>query len=253
MRYGAVVALVASMLLPVPAQTADVHTTLATARLRVESADYHISGRMVRVDASGTRTTYGMNIKAHWFPGVLRVLFEITTPAKARVHLLLEMRPGEKSTIQIAHPGDTEATLLPFDKWNDGPLGEEFSYEDFLSASYFWAGQTDLGETTFGARNCDLLKSTPGAADKTHYSEVKSWLDRGSGFPVYEEKTLKGLGIVKEFTYFGLRQTGGVWSANQVEVKIRGHAGSTLLIIDRGTTKAHLSITDFSSTQLTHF
>jgi hypothetical protein len=38
-----------------------------------------------------------------------------------------------------------------------------------------------------------------------------------------------------------------------VEAKIRGQAGSTLLIIDRGTPKANLSLKDFSSAQLTHF
>lgn len=252
MKFGAF-ALAASILLPVAAQTTDVQGTLAAARKQVESADYRMSGRLVSVDASGTRTTYGVNIKARWFPGMLRVLFEVASPAKARVHLLLEMRPGGKSTILIAHPGDTAATALPFDKWNEGLLGEGFSYEDFLNSSYFWAGQTDMGETKFGARNCNLLRSTPGPADKTHYAEVRSWLDRGSGFPVYEEKTLKDSGTVKEFTSFGLRQTEGVWSASQVEVKIRGHAGSTLLIIDHGSAKAHLNMKDFGSAQLTHF
>ncbi len=58
---------------------------------------------------------------------------------------------------------------------------------------------------------------------------------------------------MKEFTYFGLRQNGGVWSASQVEVKIRGQAGSTLLIIDRGSTKANLGLGDFSPEQLTRF
>jgi hypothetical protein len=69
---------------------------------------------------------------------------------------------------------------------------------------------------------------------------------------VYAEKTLRD-GQVKEFTYFGLRQNGGVWSASQVEVKIRGRAGSTLLIVDRGTPKANLGLKDFSPAQLTHF
>jgi hypothetical protein len=67
------------------------------------------------------------------------------------------------------------------------------------------------------------------------------------------EKTLKGSGNVKEFTYFGLRQMQGVWSATQVEAKIRGHSGSTLFIIDRGSAKADLDLKDFSSTQLAHF
>jgi hypothetical protein len=34
---------------------------------------------------------------------------------------------------------------------------------------------------------------------------------------------------------------------------VRGRAGSTLLIVDRGSAKAHLGLGDFSSEQLTHF
>jgi hypothetical protein len=96
------------------------------------------------------------------------------------------------------------------------------------------------------------VKSTPGPADKSHYAEVTNWLDHSIGFPVHVEKTLKN-GTVKEFTYFGLRQEGGLWSAHQVEAKIRGQAGSTLLIIDHGTPKANLSLKDFAPEQLTHF
>ena len=110
-----------------------------------------------------------------------------------------------------------------------------------------------MGQVKYGARNCDLIASTPGAADRTHYAEVKSWLDAQSGFPVHVEKTMKSTGVVKEFNYFGLRQRQGTWYASQVEAKIRGHSGSTILIIDRGSAKAHLDLKDFSSAQLTHF
>jgi len=252
MRFGAL-ALAASLMLPGTAGGADVPATLAGVRKQVESADYRMSGRLVLVNASGARKSSEVTIRARWFPGILRVLVEVTSPAQARVHVLLEMRPGGKSTIEIAHPGDKAATVVPFEKWNEGPLGDGFSYEDFIDSSYFWAGQTSLGVTKYGARNCDLIRSTPEGADRTQYSQVKSWLDQSSDFPVYVEKTEKASGAVKEFTYFGLRHTEGVWSATQVEAKIRGQAGSTLLIIDHGSANAHLGLKDFSSTQLTEF
>src|ERR1700679_939085 len=148
MKFGAIV-LAAAMSAPVAAQATDVTETLATARRQVTTADYRLSGRIVRVDGSGTRTSDGLNMKAHWFPGVLRVLVEVRSPATARVHVLLEMSPGGTTTIQIAHPGDAVATVLPFDKWNTGPLGEELSYEDFINASSFWSGQADMGEAKF--------------------------------------------------------------------------------------------------------
>jgi hypothetical protein len=230
---------------------------LAPARQLVETADYRASGHLVQVDASGARTSYGITIKAHWFPGVLRVLVEISTPSEAhrdaRSRILLEMRPKGQNAIRIAHPGDKTPASLPFDKWSDGPLGSEFSYEDFLEQQFFWPGQEVVEETKFGARDCDVVKSTPGEAERSHYSEVRSWLDHNIGIPVYVEKTLKGTGMVKEFTSFGLRREGGVWSTHQLEVKVRGRASSTLLIIDRGSAKAHLSLGDFSPEQMTHF
>jgi hypothetical protein len=249
--------LAAALLFAVPAGAADPHAVLAAPRQRIETADFRASGRLVRVDASGARTSYAITIKAHWFPGVLRLLLAIAPPASAgpdaRAHILLEMRPNGQNTILIAHPGDKAPAALPFDKWSGGPLGSGFSYEDFLEQQFYWPGQAALEETKYGARNCDVLKSTPGAADRTRYAEIKTWLDHGIGFPVYVEKTLKGTGAVKEFTYFGLRHEGGVWSADQVEVKTRGQAGSTLLIVDRGSAKANLSLADFGPEQLTHF
>ncbi len=256
-------AIAAVFLLAQGAGSADTRALLAKPRQRVETADYRASGRLVRVDANGSRTSFPITIKAHWFPGVLKVQAEIGTGSKTDahspasghipVHILLEMRPNGQDSILVAHAGDKAPVVLPFDKWSDGPLGNAFSYEDFLESEYFWQGQTSLGETKFGARDCDLIKSAPGSADHTHYAEVKSWLDHGIGFPIYVEKTLRGTSAVKEFTYFDLRQNGGVWSASQVEAKIRGQAGSTLLIIDRGSTKANLEAKDFTTAQFIHF
>jgi hypothetical protein len=250
------------MLLPITTHAADVNTALAAPRQRIQAADYRASGHLVRVQADGVRISFPITIKAHWFPGVLRVLLDIGAASKtgadasvsahAPAHILLEIRPGGKNTILIAHPGDQSPASLPFEKWSDGLLGPEFSYEDFLEAQYFWANQTALDEAKFGARDCNVVKSTPGPADKSHFAEVTSWLDHSIGFPVHVEKTLKN-GTVKEFTYYGLRQEGGVWSAHQIEAKIRGQAGSTLLIIDHGTPKANLILKDFSPEQLMHF
>jgi hypothetical protein len=58
---------------------------------------------------------------------------------------------------------------------------------------------------------------------------------------------------VKQYTSFGLRHDGGVWSASQIEEKSDGQAGSTLLIINRGSPKANLTLGDFSPERLTRF
>jgi len=247
-------------LLAVPSGlAAETPASLEAARQQVEKADYRASGHLVRVDASGVRTSYPISFKAHWFTGALRVLVEVAPASGAAgkggqaVHFLSEMRPDGTSSIRIAHRGDAAAAVLPASQWEDGVNGTGFSFEDFLNAELFWPGQQVTEHVKFGARDCDLVKSSPGTADKTRYSGVSSWLDRATSFPVYQEKTVKGSGAVKEYTAFGLRHDGGVWSATQIEEKNRGQSGSTLLIIDRGSAKANLSPADFAADRLTHF
>ena len=193
--------------------------------------------------------------------GILKVLFDDRGEpcGVERMGIALEpemdyeMRPNGQNMIRIFRSHESAPASLPFDKWSESVFGSDFNYEDFLQPEYYWQGQTILKSARFGARDCDVLKSTPGALDHSHYAEVQTWLDHTIGYPIYVEKTLKDGGIVKEFTYFGLSQSGGVWSARQVEVKIHGRPGSTLLIIERGSTKANLSIRDFSPEQISQF
>lgn len=245
-------------------QAQDTHTVVDAMKANVEKSDFRATGHLVRVAAGGARTSYPLTIQAHWFPGELRVLVKVNAPSGAKaanqgapVHFLLELKPNAAATIRVAHPGDAAAVSLPLEKWTDGVAGTGFAFEDFFEQQYFWTGQAVVEQTKYGARACNVLMSTPGTADKTHYAQVKSWLDRTINFPVYVEKTVKGSGggsnALKQYTFFGLRQDGGIWSANQIEEKNHGQDGSSLLIIDRGTPKAHLGLADLGPEQLTRF
>ena len=259
MRLGSVAA--ATMLLLVPfAHAAEVRTVVTTAQQRIESTDARATGRLVRVDVSGKRVSNSLSIKARWFPGVLRVLIEIVparTPANAnqdeRSSILLEMRPSGQSTIRVFHPRESAPASLAFADWGESVFGSDFNYEDFLQPEFYWKDQVILKTARFGARDCDVLKSTPAASGRSHYREVQTWIDQTTGYPVYVEKTLKDAGVVKEFTSSGLTQSGGVWAAKQVEVKTHGRPGSSLLILERGSTRAHLTVGDFSPERIAKF
>jgi Outer membrane lipoprotein-sorting protein len=251
---------VAVLLIAAAAHAADARTVLARVRQNIETADYRATGKLVRVDPGGQRISDAITIKAHWFPGILRALVEIVpppgvaaNPPQQRVRILFELRPNGQNVIRIARPNGPGLVPLPFEKWGEPLFGGQFSYEDLLESQYYWQGQTIVKSARFGARDCDVLKSTPGAADHTHYAEVETWLDHVIDYPVYAEKTLKDGAAVKQFTYFGLRKSGGVWSATQVEAKVRGRLGSTLLIVERGSTRANLTAKDFSPEQISHF
>ncbi len=227
----------------------DLSAVLTATRQRIETTDFRATGKLVRVGANGERTTYKLTMKGHWFPDGLRLLCEITEPATARMRLLLHMSVGGRVTMEVVEPGSKGPIPLPFEHWNDALLGTDFSYEDMVEDHLFWKNQELLTPARYGARDCFVLKSEPGAEDRSYYGSVTSWIDRDIFYPVHVEKTLRGTGQQKDFVSFGLRQNSGVWSASQVEVKMQGKPGSSLLVIESGTEKAKLGRKDFDLDQ----
>jgi hypothetical protein len=222
---------------------------LTGSRERIEKLDYRMSGRLTHIEANGKRTNYKFVAKAHWFPDGLRLLCEISGPGSEKTSLLLRMSATGHVTIEAALPGEKQASVLPFERWNDPLVGTDFSYEDMVENQFFWKNQEALPPEKYGARDCFVLKSKSGSQDRTYYDSVTSWIDRTMFYPVHVVKTLRGTGQQKEFFYYGLRQVGGVWSATQVEAKVQGKAGSSLLVVEGGSGKANLGAKDFELKQ----
>jgi Outer membrane lipoprotein-sorting protein len=229
----------------------DLETVLTGSRQRIEKLDYRVTGRLTRVEGNGKRTSYKFVAKAHWFPDGLRLLCVISGPASEKTSLLLHMSVSGHLTIEAVLPGEKAASVLPFERWNDPLVGTDFSYEDMVESQFFWKNQELLAPEKYGARDCFVLKSMSGSQDRTYYDSVTSWIDRRILHPVHVVKTLRGTGQQKEFIYYGLRQVGGVWSATQVEAKLQGKPGSSILAIEGGSGKAHLGRKDFDISQST--
>lgn len=227
--------------LPTPEQE---HPLTAT-RQRVEALDYRVSGRLTHTDAAGKRTSSKFSIKGHWFPDGLRMLVETTDPAGAVSRVLLHMSVSGHVTIDIAPAGSKAPVPLPFERWTEGLAGSDFSYEDLLDSQFFWKTQEFLPPAECSSRKCFVMKSSPDAAERSHYSFVTSWVDRDIFYPVHVIKTMRGSSQQKEFNYFGFQQNGGVWSATHIEVKIPGARTSSVFVAERGSPKAKLSLKDF--------
>ena len=224
----------------------DLETVLTASRQRIEKLDYRSTGRLTRVEGNGKRTSYKFVGKAHWFPDGLRLLCVISGPgSEEKTSLLLHMSVSGQVTIEAVLPGEKAASVLPFERWNDPLLGTDFSYEDMVESQFFWKHQELLAPEKYGARDCFVLKSMSVSQDRTYYDSVTSWIDRRILFPAHVVKTFRGTGQQKEFIYYGLRQVGGVWSATQVEAKVQGKPGSSMLVIEGGSGKAHLGRKDF--------
>jgi hypothetical protein len=223
----------------------DLETVLAGSRQRIEKLDYRVTGRLTNVDANGKRTSYKLVAKAHWFPDGLRLLSEISGPGSDKTTLLVHMTATGRLTIEALLPGEKAPSVLPFERWNDPLVGTNFTYEDMVESQFFWKAQELLPSLKYGTRDCFVLKSTSGAQDRTNYASVTSWIDSSIMFPVQVVKTLRATGQQKELLYYGLRQNGGAWSASQVEAKLPGKPGSSILVIEAGSPKANLALKDF--------
>jgi len=231
------------------AANSDLETVLAGSRRRIEKLDYRLTGRLTRVEGNGKRTSYKFVAKARWFPDGLRLLCEISGPGSEKTSLLLHMSVSGHVPIEAVLPGEKAASVLPFERWNDPLVGTDFSYEDMVESQFFWKNQELLAPEKYGTRDCFVLKSKSDSQDRTYYDSVTSWIDRGILFPVHVVKTLRGTGQQKEFIYYGLRQVGGAWSATQVEAKLQGKPGSSILVIEGGSGKANLGRKDFDLSQ----
>jgi Outer membrane lipoprotein-sorting protein len=231
------------------AANSDLETVVTGSRQRIEKLDYRLTGRLIRVEGNGKRTSYKFAAKARWFPDGLRLLCEISGPGPEKTSLLLHMSVSGHVTIEAVLPGEKAASVLPFERWNDPLVGTDFSYEDMVESYLFWRNQELLAPEKYGARDCFVLKSKSDPQDRTYYDSVTSWIDRGILFPVHVVKTLRGTGQQKGFIYYGLRQEGGAWSATQVEAKLQGKPGSSILVIESGSAKANLERKDFEISQ----
>ena len=227
----------------------DLETVLTGSRQHIEKLDYRVTGRLTRVEGNGKRASYKFVAKAHWFPDGLRLLCEIAGPGSEKTRLLLHMNVSGHVTIEAVLPGGKTVSVLPFERWNDSLVGTDFSYEDMVESQFFWKNQELLPSEKYGARDCFVLKSMPGPQDRSYYNSVTSWIDRNILYPVHVVKTSRGTGPQKELIYYGLRQVGGLWSASQVEAKLQGKPGSSILAIEFGSGKANLGRKDFDLSQ----
>jgi hypothetical protein len=225
--------------------TAEQEHFLTAARERIEALDYRASGRLTHTDVAGKRINGKFNIKGHWFPDGLRLLVEVTDATEGVSRILLHMTSAGRVTIDVASAGSKTATPLPYERWSEGLLGSDFTYEDLIESQFFWKNQEFLPAADCGSRHCLNFKSTPDPADRSHYSSVTSSVDRDIFYPVHVVKTLRGSGQPKEFNYFGFQQNGGVWSATHIEVKSQGSKASSVLVVERGSPKAKLTLKDF--------
>jgi hypothetical protein len=235
----------AAMLTAPIAHAQSVAAAVAAHQHRVLSVDARVSGRLVRVDGAGKRSSTKFLLKAHGFADGVRLLEELQTPQPLRV--LVRLEPSGRVTARLAHK-DAAGKWLPESapaRLTDPLAGSGFTLEDLVDAQFFWKEQALAGRAPCGSRQCVTLKSVASAADHSQYASVASSFDEKTNALIHVVKTVRGSGVVKDMTYSNFHVSHGVTAAAQIELKVAGMAGSNLFVIDHGTAKANLTRADF--------
>jgi len=218
------------------------------ARARVEQSDVRASGRLVAIAANGKRTNNTLALASHSFSDGLRTLVTVGTPDHSSMRYWLMQDEAGHTAIEALRKGEKAPVKLTPEQWSEGVAGTVFSAEDFADGQFFWAKQTVLPPAKYGARDCFVLKSEPGPGQPTQYASVTTWIDQKNGARVYVEAVPKDGQPTKQFVFYDIEQIGGVWASRQVEAKLKGKPGSSLLILEHGSPRAHLQRKDFSLT-----
>jgi hypothetical protein len=230
------------------APSGSLKTILAAARGRVEKSDVRATGRLVAIAANGARTNNNLALASHSFPDGLRTIVTITTPDHKTVRYLLLQDATGHTTIEALRTGDAAPVKLSPEHWGEGVAGTSFYPEDFADGQFFWSKQTVLPPQKYGARDCFLLKSEPGPGQPSVYSSVTTWIDQKTGAPVYVEAVPKNGEPTKQFVFYGIEQIGGAWLSRQIEAKVQGKPGSSMMLLEHGSPHAHLQRKDFNLT-----
>jgi hypothetical protein len=230
------------------APSGSLKTILAAARGRVEKSDVRATGRLVAIAANGARTNNTLALASHSFPDGLRTLVTIATPDHKTARYLLLQDSAGHTTIEAFRQGDPAPVKLPQEHWGEAVAGTAFYPEDFADGQFFWSKQTVLPPQKYGARDCFVLKSEPGPGQPSVYASVTTWIDQKTGAPVYVEAAPKNGDPTKQFIFYGIEQIGGAWLSRQVEAKIAGKPGSSMMLLEHGSPHAHLQAKDFNLT-----
>ncbi len=154
-------------LLCAQAANLNINDLLATQRKQIETADFRATGHLV-CDRCSRRSPQ----LSHHDQGALvsRRAARLGRDRAAAVSrtgicgntFCLRCDPMARTRFVLPIPATRLRALFPLKSGTLDPLGPGFNYEDFLEQQYFWPGQTSEGQAKFGARNCDVIRSTPG-------------------------------------------------------------------------------------------
>ena len=197
-------------------------------------------GRLVVTDARKQQRVFQILVLQKRLARSLNLLWTVTEPLEARTRILVEAPFEGRPTVWLVSGVAAKAAVLPAESWARAIVGSHLTVEDLIDDHFTWPKQSVTGEEAVTGKMCYVLRSEPAEGHASTYGSVTTWMDEATLVPLRIVKEPRGPGAPKEIVCRGLRQSAGHWSASNIEVRLRGSAGSTKIVFTAGSENARV-------------
>ena len=197
-------------------------------------------GRLVVTDARKRQRVFQILVIRKPLARGANMLWSVTEPPEARTRILVESPLEGRPTVWLVSGARGAAAVLPVARWAMAILGSHLTVEDLIDDYLTWPKQSVTGEEAVSEKMCYVLRSEAAEGGASAYRSVTTWVDQATLVPLRILKEPRGPGAPKEILSRGIRQSGGHWAASNIEIRIRGAAGSTRIVFTGGSEHARV-------------
>lgn len=197
-------------------------------------------GRLVVTDARNRQRVFQILVLQKPLARSTNLLWSVTDPPEARTRILVESPLAGRPTVWLVSGARGAAAVLPVERWATAILGSHLTVEDLIDDYLTWPKQSVTGEEAVFGKMCYILRSEAAEGRAPAYGSVTAWVDEATLVPLRILKEPRGPGAPKEIVCRGVRQSGEHWIASNIEVRIRGAAGSTRVVFTGGSEHARV-------------
>ena len=197
-------------------------------------------GRLVVTDARKRQRVFQILVLQKRLARSTNLLWRVTDPPEARMRILVEAPfQGRPTVWQVSGEHGAAAVMAPA-RWAGAILGSDITIEDLIDDTFTWPKQSVTGEEAVSEKMCYVLRSEAAEGRASAYGSVTTWVDEANLVPLRIVKEPRGAGAPKEIVCRGVRQSGGHWTASNVEFRMQGSAASTKMVFTSGSENARV-------------
>jgi outer membrane lipoprotein-sorting protein len=243
--YAAVAALLATMVIPLTAQS-DARKIVEEAQRRAESKSQRYEGLLQVLDSKGKiadKRWLFMRLGSH---GQSKAVLRFMAPAEVKgVALLIVNHPDRASDQWMWTPALQRERRIALQDRSTRFFGTDFSFEDLEERDVSQYNYRLLGEETVDGVPCWHVESTPSQKKISQYTKAEVWI-RKDNYAFAQIASYIKADLVRRLKYSDIVQVQGIWTARKLEMIDLRRKSRTILTLEKLEYNVPLKDEDFT-------